>query len=102
MARACPFSAGLIDIHLHLKPALAALYGDAAQLAAWFDADTPDLPPAVRALDRALLIYDKFTTFCLSLQVLSLPFPENNTRIKTEKIIKRLTLIWEILRLRSG
>ena len=75
MARAGVGSAGLVDIHLHLEAALAALDGDAAQLAAWFDADPADLPPAVRALDGALFIYDKFTTVFHCLQGFSRPFP---------------------------
>ena len=79
MARAGVGSAGLVDIHLHLEAALAALDGDVAQLAAGFDADPADLPPAVRAHDRALLIYDKFTTSFLHWQGFSRPFPKNNT-----------------------
>ena len=63
----------------HLEAALAALDGDVAQLAAGFDADPADLPPAVRAHDCALLIYDKFTTSFLHWQWFSRPFPKNNT-----------------------
>ncbi len=79
MARAGVGSAGLVDIDLHFKATFRALDGDALKLAAGFHADPADLPPAVRTQDRALLIYDKFTTVYLLLQGFSAPSPKNNT-----------------------